>query len=64
VWEVFARYITGEANSQGVKITQTPWCDEQLNSETSLITEHLAKGRSSLTLGFYYVSSSAVNPWG
>jgi hypothetical protein len=44
VWEVFTRYITGEPNSNGVKIKQTPWCDEQLNTETSLITDSLAKG--------------------
>lgn len=43
VWEVFTRYITGEPNSQGVSIKQTPWCDELLNTETSLITDSLAK---------------------
>jgi hypothetical protein len=45
VWEVFTRYITGEPNSSGVRIKQTPWCDEQLNTETSLITDNLAKGK-------------------
>jgi len=43
VWEVFTRYITGENNSNGIKIDKTPWCHDQLNPETHLIADMLAK---------------------
>ena len=40
---MFTKYITGEENSNGVKINKTPWNDDMLNKETGLIAEHLAK---------------------
>jgi len=43
VWEVFTKYISGEPNKNGIKITRTPWCDEELNEETGLIRDQLAK---------------------
>jgi len=43
VWSVFERYITGEKNEAGVKINKTPWNDEELNAETNLISDKLAK---------------------
>ena len=48
VWDVFTKYITGEENSQGVKINKTPWNDDMLNNETGLIAEHLAKVQGDL----------------
>ncbi|CAG2212730.1 MTHFR [Mytilus edulis] len=42
VWRVFYSYITGEPNSEGVKVKNIPWVDEELYPETSLIQEKLA----------------------
>lgn len=42
VWKVFYSYITGEPNTEGVKVKNIPWVDEELNPETSLIQEKLA----------------------
>lgn len=43
VWDVFTNYITGERNSKGIMINKTPWCDEELNAETNIIRDELAK---------------------
>lgn len=40
---MFTKYITGEQNSKGILINKTPWCDEELNAETNLIRDELAK---------------------
>merc|ERR1712150_356983 len=43
VWDVFTRYITGEPNADGVKITKTIFNDDALSGETALISEQLAE---------------------
>ncbi|KAJ8319772.1 hypothetical protein KUTeg_001359 [Tegillarca granosa] len=42
VWDVFYKYITGEPNSAGVKVTKMPWIDEELHPETMIISDQLA----------------------
>jgi len=42
VWQVFYNYIMGEANANGVKVKSTPWTDEALAPETSVISKELA----------------------
>lgn len=43
VWNVFYRYLTGEINDAGVKVTKTPFSDDALDPETGLIAEKLAE---------------------
>ena len=42
VWDMFANYISGEVNSHGVKVTETPWSDDVIHNETALIAKQLA----------------------
>jgi len=42
VWHVFYCYVSGEKNKQGHLVTRIPWNDDELSSETSLITDKLA----------------------
>ncbi len=43
VWAVFARYMTGEPDSRGIKVTKTIFNEDSLSLETELIAENLAK---------------------
>uniref|UniRef100_A0A8C0RYX4 Methylenetetrahydrofolate reductase n=1 Tax=Canis lupus familiaris TaxID=9615 RepID=A0A8C0RYX4_CANLF len=43
VFEVFARYLSGEPNQHGYKVTCLPWNDEPLAAETSLMKEELLR---------------------
>jgi len=43
VWNVFENYIGGKPNKDGVMVQRTPWCDSELNQETGLIAQNLAK---------------------
>jgi methylenetetrahydrofolate reductase (NADPH) len=44
VFDVFASFITGDANKQGVKVTQLPWSEgAELHKETDLISEKLGE---------------------
>ena len=43
VWDVFARYLTGEADAAGNKVTKTIFNEDPLDLETELIAENLAK---------------------
>ncbi|ELU06114.1 hypothetical protein CAPTEDRAFT_181552 [Capitella teleta] len=43
VFGVFERYLTGEANPNGVKVNRIPWNDEPLASETTVIASELAE---------------------
>jgi len=43
VWNVFENYIGGKPNKNGAMVQRTPWCDSELNKETGLIAENLAK---------------------
>ncbi|XP_037772828.1 methylenetetrahydrofolate reductase-like [Penaeus monodon] len=42
VWDVFHAYLTGGLNKAGQKVTKVPWNDDELSSETSLLTDKLA----------------------
>lgn len=41
VWNVFCRYLSGEPNECGVKVTRIPWNDEELSPETTLLQQNL-----------------------
>jgi len=43
VWGVFTRYLTGEADARGVKVTKTIFNEDLLDKETELIADDLAK---------------------
>ncbi|EQB79042.1 methylenetetrahydrofolate reductase [Camelus ferus] len=43
VFEVFVRYLSGEPNQDGYKVTCLPWNDEPLAAETSLMKEELLR---------------------
>ena len=43
VWGVFTRYLTGEADERGIKVTKTIFNEDSLDKETELIAENLAK---------------------
>ncbi len=43
VWNVFTRYLTGEPDERGVKVTKTIFNEDSLDKETELIAENLAK---------------------
>ncbi|XP_058531193.1 methylenetetrahydrofolate reductase (NADPH) isoform X4 [Ochotona princeps] len=43
VFEVFVRYLSGEENQHGYKVTCLPWNDEPLAAETSLMKEELLR---------------------
>ncbi|XP_047407496.1 methylenetetrahydrofolate reductase (NADPH) isoform X1 [Sciurus carolinensis] len=43
VFEVFARYLSGEPNQHGRTVTCLPWNDEPLAAETSLMREELLR---------------------
>ncbi|CAH1773146.1 unnamed protein product [Owenia fusiformis] len=52
VWDIFHKYITGEDNAQGTKVTSLPWNDDLLSPETGLIKDRLAdiNRRGALTI--------------
>ncbi|CAG0925615.1 unnamed protein product, partial [Notodromas monacha] len=43
VWGVFERFISGEINEHGVKVTTMPWSDAELEPETFLLKDKLAE---------------------
>ena len=43
VWDIFTRYITGEPNSDGIKVTKTIFNEDALSGETELIADKLAE---------------------
>ncbi|XP_076802588.1 methylenetetrahydrofolate reductase (NADPH)-like [Clavelina lepadiformis] len=43
VWKVFQNFITGHRNENGVKVTETPWCEDGLSAETNVLSEPLSK---------------------
>lgn len=42
VWDVFTRYLTGEADESGEKVTKTIFNEDPLDAETELISDNLA----------------------
>ena len=42
VWDVFTRYVSGEPDKDGVKVTKTIFSDDPLDPETELIADKLA----------------------
>lgn len=43
MWRVFECYISGAANSNGVRVATFPWCEEGLSSETNLLKDDLVR---------------------
>lgn len=43
VWQVFSRYLSGEANADGIKVTKTIFNEDVLDTETELIADKLAE---------------------
>ena len=68
---MFEKYLTGEPNSNGVKVTRMPWNDEPLAQETSIISLELAElnRRGMLTINSQpnvngVPSTDPVHGWG
>eukprot|EP00095_Tigriopus_kingsejongensis_P011923 snap_masked-scaffold507_size152468-processed-gene-0.27 protein:Tk11923 transcript:snap_masked-scaffold507_size152468-processed-gene-0.27-mRNA-1 annotation:"hypothetical protein DAPPUDRAFT_301720" len=43
VWRVFTRYLSGEPNEAGIRVTKTIFNEDALDSETELIADKLAE---------------------
>ncbi len=42
-WSVFEAFISRSLNKNGYKVTQFPWCEEELAPETNMLTDNLCK---------------------